>query len=138
MLSKNKVLVIWLFDQSESMKDDQDQIGRRIHRIYGEVGLSEHSQGDALTTAVASFGQGFELHTRTPTIDAEEIDEAIAAVPVDPSGEEMFCSAVGEALTRHRRYAKTADRKIALIVVTDESGNTKDNEGRLEKAISVA
>lgn len=138
MLSKNKVLVIWLFDQSESMKDDQEKIRRRIHRIYGEVGLSEHSKGNALTSAVASFGQGFQLHTRAPTSDAEEIDQAIAEVPVDPSGEEMFCSAVGEALTLHRRYAKTADRKIALIVVTDESGNTKDNEGRLEKAISVA
>ncbi|PQO38341.1 vWA domain-containing protein [Blastopirellula marina] len=138
MLSKNKVLVIWLFDQSESMKDDQEKIRRRIHRIYGEVGLSEHSKGNALTSAVASFGQGFQLHTRTPTSDAEEIDQAIADVPVDPSGEEMFCSAVGEALTLHRRYARTADRKIALIVVTDESGNTKDNEGRLEKAISIA
>ncbi len=138
MLSKNKVLVIWLFDQSESMKDDQAKIRQRIHRIYAEVGLSEHAKGDALTTGVASFGQGFQLHTRAPTADPQEVDEAIAAVPVDPSGEEMFSSAVAEALTLHRRYAKIADRKVALIVVTDESGNTQDNEGRLEKAISIA
>lgn len=138
MLSKNKVLVIWLFDQSESMKDDQEKIRRRIHRIYGEVGLSEHAKGQALTSAVASFGQGFELHTRAPVDDPQQVDKAITEVPVDPSGEEMFCSAVGEALTLHRRYAQTANRKIALIVVTDESGNTKDNEGRLEKSIAVA
>ncbi|PQO27652.1 hypothetical protein C5Y96_19185 [Blastopirellula marina] len=138
MLSKNKVLVVWLFDQSESMKDDQAKIRQRIHRIYAEVGLSEHAKGDALTTGVASFGQGFQLHTRAPTADPEEVDEAIAAVPIDPSGEEMFSSAVAEVLTLHRRYAKIADRKIALIVVTDESGNSDDNEGRLEKAISIA
>ena len=138
MLSKNKVLVIWLFDQSESMKDDQEKIRRRISRIYSEVGLSEHAQGDALTTAVASFGAGFHLHTRTPTADRYAIDEAIASVPVDPTGEEMFSSAVAEVLSLHRRYAKTADRKTALIVVTDESGNARDNEGQLEKAISIA
>ncbi|MBA2117919.1 vWA domain-containing protein [Bremerella alba] len=138
MLSKDNVLVIWLFDQSESMQDDQAKIRQRIHRIYGEVGLSEHARGDALTTGVASFGQGFQLHTKVPTADAEEVDQAIASVPVDPSGEEMFSSAVAEVLTLHRRYAKIADRKVALIVVTDESGNTKDNEGRLEKAISIA
>ncbi len=138
MLSKNKVLVIWLFDQSESMKDDQAKIRQRIHRIYGEVSLSEHAKGDALTTGVASFGQGFQLHTKAPTDDLDKIDEAIASVPVDPSGEEMFSSAVAEALTLHRRYAKIADRKVALIVVTDESGNTEDNESRLEKAISIA
>ncbi|MEW4456280.1 vWA domain-containing protein [Bremerella sp. JC817] len=138
MLSHNKVLVIWLFDQSESMKDDQEDIRRRIHRIYAEVGLSEHARGDALTTAVASFGQGFLMHTKAPTNDPAEVDQAIAAVPVDPSGEEMFSSAVAEVLTRHRRYAKIADRKIALIVVTDESGNSADNESRLETSIGIA
>ncbi|MBI1246537.1 hypothetical protein GC197_01685 [bacterium] len=138
MLSKNKVLVIWLFDQSESMKDDQKDIRARIHRIYAEVGISEHSKGDALTTGVASFGQGFELHTKAPTSDLDEIDDAIASVPVDPSGVEMFSSAVAEALKLHRRYAKIANRKIALIVVTDESGNASDNEGQLESAISIA
>ena len=33
MLSEDKVLVIWCFDQSESMKDDQQEISERIERV---------------------------------------------------------------------------------------------------------
>ncbi|MEW4454596.1 hypothetical protein AB1L30_18145 [Bremerella sp. JC817] len=32
---------------------------------------------------------------------------------IDQSGEEMACSAVMEALSRHRKYAQIADRKVA-------------------------
>lgn len=138
LLSNDKVLVVWLFDQSESMKEDQGKIRQRIERIYAEVGLSEHSKNDALTTAVCSYGQGFDQHTTAPTHDRSEIDQAIAAVPIDPSGREFMCSAIIESLSRHRRYAKIAKRKIALILVSDESGESPDNEQNLEKAIAIA
>jgi len=138
MLSDSPVLVIWLFDQSESMIDDRQLIQKRIHRIYGEVGLSEYARDEALTTAVASFGKGYTLHTRAPTNEQDDIDQAISEVPTDPSGMEMFSSAVIQSIKLHRRYARIARRKIALIVVTDESGNTKDNNQQLESAISIA
>ncbi|HVC95897.1 MAG TPA: hypothetical protein VND64_19560, partial [Pirellulales bacterium] len=56
MLSKNKVLVIWCFDQSLSMKDDQKEIRERIAKVYAELGLAESAKGGALLTAVTSFG----------------------------------------------------------------------------------
>ena len=34
MLEKGKVLAIWCFDQSESMKDDQKEIRDRIERVF--------------------------------------------------------------------------------------------------------
>src|SRR5688572_2683027 len=48
MLLKNKVLVVWCFDESESMKDDQKEILERVERVYQELGLSKGAQGDAL------------------------------------------------------------------------------------------
>ncbi|MGY8766829.1 MAG: vWA domain-containing protein [Pirellulales bacterium] len=138
MLSKDKVLVVWLFDQSESMRDDQEKIRNRIKRIYDELGLGGFAKEDALTTGVASYGGQFDLHTRAPTSDREMIEKAIDAVPVDPSGQEQMCSAVTEAIKRHRKYASIADRKVALILVTDESGNMQDNRDSLENAIAIA
>jgi len=90
MLSKQKVLVIWCFDQSESMKDDQQEIRARIERVYAELGLLESAQGDALTTAVTSYGERFLSHTKVPTSDQAEIRAAIDSVPIDPSGKEIM------------------------------------------------
>ncbi|HVW39408.1 MAG TPA: hypothetical protein VHB99_18955, partial [Pirellulales bacterium] len=83
MLAKGKVLVIWCFDESESMKDDQKEIRDRIERVYEELGLAESAQGDALWTAVASYGEGFHLHTQKPTSEIDEIRTAIGEVPID-------------------------------------------------------
>lgn len=138
MMSKNKVLVIWVFDQSESMKDDQQKIRERIARVYQEIGLTEEGQGDMLTTAITSYGQGFQQLTPAPTAVLTEIQNAIDQIQVDASGEEMSCSAIMEALARHKKYANIAERKIALILVTDESGNTADNASQLENAIKAA
>ncbi len=138
MMSKNKVLVIWVFDQSESMKDDQQKIRERIARVYQEIGLTEEGQGDMLTTAITSYGQGFQQLTPAPTAVLTEIQDAIDQIQVDASGEEMSCSAIMEALARHKKYANIAERKIALILVTDESGNTADNASQLENAIKAA
>ncbi|TWT34812.1 vWA domain-containing protein [Blastopirellula retiformator] len=137
MLDKGEVAVVWLFDQSESMKDDQLKIRQRIHRVYDELGLVGVAKDEALTTGVASYGSGFELHTRTPTSNREEIDEAIAEVPVDPSGEELTCQAIMEAVKRHRRYAQISKRQLAIVLVTDESGNDDNNQRYLEEAIQA-
>lgn len=138
MLSKNKVLAIWLFDQSESMIDDQKRIRERIGKVYTELGLTTEGQGDMLTTAVASYGQGFSLLTEAPTSNLKEIQAAIDRIQVDRSGEEMSCSAIQEVMALHRKYAQTADRKVALIMVTDESGNAANNQGQLESTIAAA
>jgi len=137
-LARGKVLVIWCFDQSESMKDDQQEVRARLERVYRELGMSEAASGDVLMTAVTSFGERFIAHTERPTTDLEAIREAIDAVPVDPSGEEMMCTAVLQSIAMYEEYAKRQSRQMALIVVTDESGNREENEAYLEATISRA
>ena len=136
MLDKGPVLVVWCFDQSESMKDDQVEIRKRIDRIYQELGLLETAQGDQLVTAVTSFGKGFMVHTSKPTSDLEKIRNAIDAVPIDPSGMEKTCEAVGRSISQFRRVA--GKRQMALILVSDESGDRANNLQYLEAAIMEA
>ncbi len=136
MLDKGPVLVIWAFDQSESMKDDQQEIRDRIDRVYIELGLTTKASGERLSTGVTSYGANFLVHTQKPTSDRTEIRTAIETVPVDATGKEMMCQAVGRSVTYFQEFAR--GRQIALILVTDESGDRDDNNVYLEQAIAVA
>ena len=138
MLQESKVLVIWCFDQSVSMKDDQEVIRDRIELVYAELGLSEIAQSKHLMTAISSFGEDFMIHLRKPTDDVELMRTAIDEIPSDPSGKEMMCSAIGKSIQHYQKYAKRTRRQIALVLVSDESGNRADNDSYLEDVIELA
>lgn len=136
LLEKKDVLVIWCFDQSQSMEDDRAEIRDRVNKVYSELGLLSRASGDHLLTAVTSFGQGFQIHTKRPTSDRVTIREAIDSIPNDPSGFEMMCQAVGTAMNRHREFGRK--RQMVLILVTDESGDQATNQKYLERALEEA
>ena len=138
MLDKGPVLVVWAFDQSESMKDDQKEIRDRIEHVYNQLGLVTKSNENALETAVVSYGANYLVHTRKPTHVREDIQAAIDSVPLDTTGEEMMCTAVLQTIHDHRAYAARTGRQMALIVVTDESGNRIDNDTKVEMAVNEA
>ncbi len=138
MLDKGPVLAVWCFDQSESMKDDQKEIRDRIETVYEQLGLLGRTNNKALLTAVTSYGDQFIDHTlHNPTADRSQIRQAIDSVPVDDSGTEMMCGAVGTAIGTYRDLTKRG-RQMALILVTDESGDRKNNDTYLEEAIRIA
>jgi hypothetical protein len=138
MLLKNDVLVLWLFDESESMKDDQKELRERVYRVYEELGLAKEAAGDRLLTSIGSYGKEFRVLTERPTNDLNKIKAAIDAVPNDPSGKEYQCPAVGQLIEAHRKYASGGRRKLAVIMVTDESGEYDDNVQNLEKLVTLA
>ncbi|MBN8624281.1 MAG: VWA domain-containing protein [Planctomycetes bacterium] len=137
-LAKRKVLVVWMFDQSESMQDDRAEIAARVHRVYEELKLSAAADGDALATSVMSFGANTALHTPQPTSDINKIQAAIAAVPNDPSGHEMMCRALTTAITQHQKFADLGKRQLMIVLVTDESGDMATNHAELESTIATA
>jgi len=137
-MDRGPVVVIWLFDQSESMKDDQQEIRDRVYNVYAQLGLLGRDRRGWLTTAVVSYGAGYQSHTRLPTGDIEEIRSAIAAVPEDSSGREMMCQAVAQAIAQHQDYARSTKHQMVLILVSDESGEREDNRQYLETAIAEA
>ncbi len=137
MLDSSKVLVIWMFDESESMKEEQQEIRGRIERVYTELGLSDKSSGDALLSSIASYGSDFHVLTERPTNDLGELREAIGRIPVDTTGKENQHQAIGRAINGHRKFATAGKRKMAMIILTDESGDADDKQ-YLEAAIEEA
>ena len=137
-LAKRKVLLVWIFDQSDSMTDDREEITLRIDRVYQELGLASASKNNALLTAVTSYGDGFSVLTPQPTSKPEEIIGAIKAVPVDPSGEERMCRAVTNSIAQYQRFAELQDRQMMCVLVTDESGDPTSNFADLEQTIQTA
>lgn len=138
MMEKGKVLVVWNFDQSESMKNDQKEIRQRIDHVYRQLGLLGRGQDDSLETAVTSYGEKWINHTRKPTSDLVEIRAAIDAVPIDKTGKEMMCQAVGQSISTYRPYCQKTDRQMALVILTDESGDQANNNQYLEAALAEA
>ena len=137
-LARGKVLVVWVFDQSLSMKDDQAEIRDRIEKVYEELGLSSAARGDALWTGVVSYGKNFAVHTPKPTTFLKEIKTAIDEVPVDESGEEMMCQAIGQAVNNFRQFSGAGGgRQMMIVLVSDESGNPDDNQRSLEPTIKA-
>lgn len=138
LMRTDRVLAIWLFDESESMKDDQEELKGRIHRVYEELKIVQDDadklngrrrrtssrNDDILLTAIASFGAGFHVHTPKPTSDSKRLLQAIDKIPIDRTGKENMCTAILAALKQFGGLSR--GRKIALIVVSDESGDDGD------------
>lgn len=134
LLREEKLLVVWLFDESESMKDDQQQIREQFHKVYEELGLAverdvkSKRDKEALLTAVHSFGESVRAILK-PTSDIGEIRAAIDKIDVDPSGKENLMGAMNKVLDQYRGLVGKGRRKLVVVVVTDESGD--DGQGPL-------
>ena len=155
LMRRDKLLVVWLFDESESMKDDQQDIKKRIGKVFQElkivdrdakkIGISKRLRKSArnnrsllkemMLTSVASFGGQYHPQTKAPTAEIPEILAAIDKIPVDKTGKENMCAAMLEAIGRHKLMKARSRRKLVLIVVSDESG---DDGVAIEKVVRQA
>jgi len=137
LMRHSKVHVVWLFDESDSMKDDQKEIRERFHKVYEELGLVQRHDtklkaDEILLTSVMSFGKGVNEHTSKPTANADEIKAAIDKIKVDETGLENTCAAINSAVAKYGAGAIRQKRKLVLIVVSDESG---DDGEHVEEAV---
>ena len=135
-LEQRPTLVVWLFDQSGSLRRMREAIRGRFERIYEELGVMQAAGNEALNrhsskpllTAVMAFGKNVQHLTEMPTDQLSEIQAAMATIETDPDGVERVFSAVYQAAEKYRRYRVRAPRRNVMIVVfTDEAGN--DLEG---------
>ena len=150
LLRKEKLLVIWLFDESESMKDDQKEIAKNFHIVYKELGIqlkkdkdfqkrnkrkSKNTRDAILLSTIYGYGQTIKKML-PPTDDEEKIIGTIRdKINIDESGKENMCSAISRAILDNRGLAAKQKRKIVVVVVSDESG---DDGAAVEQVIKVA
>lgn len=141
MLREERLIVAWMFDESESMKDDQREIQDEFHRVYDELGVfidgekKSTREGDMLLSAIHSFGRDHRQITEKPTGDISEIRRAIDKIGVDDTGRENMFAAVNKVLELYRPLASKTHRKLAIIIVSDESGD--DGDGPLLDEVIV-
>jgi len=132
-VEQRPTLVVWLFDQSGSLREERTKILRRFHGIYEQLGIIEAANNPAfknerdkpLLTAVVGFGERPVLLTPKPTDRIKEIELAIKAIKDDNTGRENVFHAVAMVAQKYRSYRlpRHGDRNVMIIVFTDESGD---------------
>ncbi|MEX1231744.1 MAG: vWA domain-containing protein [Planctomycetaceae bacterium] len=141
MMREQKVLVVWLFDESESMKDDQLIIRDNFHKVYEELGIAQKQDEnlrrgqEILLTSVISYGEKINPILPKPTSDIKEIRAAIDKIKVDESGLENTCQSILAVLEEYKNLVGKNKRKMIVVVVSDESGDDGDQiEDVVQKA----
>ena len=141
-LSQHKLTVVWLFDESESMKDDQRAIKDKFDRIVSELKAhadSERATSEAaapkkkdqqkyaepLTHAIVSYGADIHYQLEKPTESIQQVGKAIDKLKVDSSGTENTLHAINEVIDHYQSLIKK-DKKLLIVLVTDESGDDGD------------
>ncbi|WP_339732773.1 VWA domain-containing protein [uncultured Gimesia sp.] len=141
IMREEKILVVWLFDESGSMKDDQKEIRDNFNKIYGELGIAvkqeakTRARDQTLQTAILSYGAGVHVHTAKPTTDLKDVQEAITKIPIDESGKENMCQTIAATIDKYTVMARKTDRRLCIVLVTDESG---DDGAAVEEVITRA
>lgn len=124
-LKDHKLTVVWLFDESTSMQDDQRTIVEKFDRVSSELKLnvepSKKSAG-ALNHAIVGFGQGIDYALEKPREDIDQIGRAIKHLKVDPTGVENTMRAIRDVVEHYSNLIRK-DRKLLIVLVTDESGD---------------
>jgi hypothetical protein len=135
-LQQHKLTVVWLFDESESMKDDQKSIREKFSRVATElrVNVDQKRKDQPLTHAIVGFGGDTHFELEKPTADIDMIARAIDKLRVEPSGVENTLTAVRRVIDHYGGLIRK-DRKLLIILVTDESG---DDGAYVEEARQAA
>ncbi|AMV40835.1 vWA domain-containing protein [Planctomyces sp. SH-PL62] len=124
-LQDHKLTVVWLFDESASMRDDQRVILDKFDRVTTELAKvvdSDPKAFGAINHAILGFGKGLDVILEKPSSDLEEIRRAMKKLPVDSSGEEITMKAVSAAVSKYSGLV-SKERRLILVLVTDESGD---------------
>ncbi|MBX3424294.1 MAG: VWA domain-containing protein [Pirellulales bacterium] len=143
-LQQRPTLVVWMFDQSGSMRTEREAVLKRFRRIYDELGVIEAAENPAfrrhkdkpLLTAVVGFDAEPRALTPEPTDDFAAIELAIKSMrDADTQVENVF-TAVAMAAEKYRRYrsASQGGRNVMIVVFTDESG---DDAAALDEAVDL-
>jgi len=124
-LKDHKLTVVWLFDESVSMQDDQRTILEKFDRVSSELKKNLEpgkKTSGVLNHAIVGFGQSIDFVLKKPTLDIDEIGRAIKKLRTDMSGAENTMQAIIQTIDAYAGLIGK-DRKMLLILVTDESGD---------------
>ena len=135
-LVDHKVTVVWLLDESSSMRDDKKTIAQNFDRVSAELNKfipADKKAAGALNHALVGFGERVHIELAKPTTDADVVRRAMAQLRIDETGTENTMRAIREAVGAFSRVV-SKDRKMLLVLATDESG---DDGGEVEETLEA-
>ena len=133
-LHEHKTTVVWLFDQSLSLKERRDTIADRFENVYRQLENLEERDKGALQTIAATYGDGFKFLTDKPVDDYKTLIPKVRSIPDDPSGKENVFAAVNQLVAKLKKD-RDKKRSILIFIITDEKGDDADKY--LEETIQV-
>jgi hypothetical protein len=136
-MEERKTLVVWLFDQTESLIPQRKAIRERFSKIYEELGVVESTRNEAfakhdqkpLLSSVVGFGNTVKFMTEKPTDSLAELSKAVTELPKDNSGTENVFGAITEVAKRYASFRQASgektnsNRNVMIVVFTDEAGS---------------
>ena len=144
-LSQHKLIVVWLFDESYSMRDDQRAVKDKFDRVVADLKVggstddrdrkkSKKNSLPPLTHVVVGFGETIHFELEKPTADIASVGVAIDRLHVDETGIENTMQAIEVVINRYNKFIDS-DRKLLIVLATDESG---DDGSHVEEARQLA
>ncbi len=140
-LAQHRLTVVWMFDESESMRDDQKAIKGKFDRVVNELKINTPDEGSPESTknignikrgggpplnhAIVGFGDDVHFEQEKPTADINLIGKAIDRLRIDSTGKENTMSAIMKVINHYDNLI-TSDRRLLIVLATDESGDDGD------------
>lgn len=129
--SADKILLVWLLDQTWSIEDDREAIARELDSLLKKL---QHKVKEKEDLRMAVYGIGAKpVLLQGPTSDKKLIAQAIRSTKRDESGVENTMAAIQTVLAAFRD--DTAHKIIVLV--TDESGNDASRVDEVEKDLQA-
>lgn len=128
-LGEHKLTVVWVFDESESMKDDQKTVRQKFDRVSSELKInaegaakSKKESTPPLNHVIIGFGKDVHPEISKPTADIDQIGRAIDKLRIDDTGIENTMHTLGAVIEEYSKLINK-DRRLLIVLVTDESGD---------------
>ncbi len=137
-MAEGDLMVVWMFDQSASLRAQREQIAKQFDRVYQQLARFQELDetqtrspdlNPPLLTDIYQFGQTVSPLLPDPTYDLEKLREAVASVVRDDSGKENVMQSVMTVAEKYRSMARVSaqtkkpERNVMVIIVTDEAGD---------------
>ncbi len=136
-LRQRKTIVVWLIDESQTLKSRRELIANRFETIYRQLGLKADTNAKkALKTGVISYGDNVHVLVPDTTSDLTELTKAVRGIKDDESGKENVFAAVAEALEIYTPVKQEMPANIIFIIVTDERGDDYEKLEEIAKRCS--
>ena len=134
-LKERKTLVVWLFDESDSLKERRNAIADRFENVYKQVGQFYVGAEVALETAIVGFNEDTHFYTGKPVKSISEVISKVCNLRRPKTKNEHVFAAVLQIAKKWKNYRFKGTRQrpnIMIFIVTDERG---DDFANLEDSI---